>query len=91
MAPKEAYITRLTDPSPEGIEAAAVVLSDAFGGDRIDTLINGDVPGLAVARMRGTITTAVLDFEAYIASLEGEGGRVDGAMLVSPPGIDRAS
>lgn len=80
-------ITILTDPSPSATVDAAVALEQGFKDDHISIALNPhNNPDLLLARMGAAVTTAVLDFQCYTASLDGS--KVDGVMLVQPPGFE---
>lgn len=72
------------------LSAAGKVLADAFEPEQISRLLNHTVPGLDVARMTSTVTTAMLDLEAYVVEEEradGEEPEILGVMTVKPPGF----
>jgi hypothetical protein len=79
-------IRRVTSTSSPDFEGACRSLPASFGGDHISQAINDGNTALEAARIRASITTTVLDLECYVASAE-EGGKVEGVMLVKPPGI----
>ncbi|CAK9781055.1 hypothetical protein CC85DRAFT_310592 [Cutaneotrichosporon oleaginosum] len=78
------FIRRVTSLSSPDFAAACASLPRSFGGDHISAAINAGDSVLEAARLRASITTAVLDLECYVA---GEEGDVHGVMLVKPPGI----
>lgn len=79
-------IRQLTSTSSPDFEPAVASLIASFGGDHISEAINAGNKELEAARIRASVTTSVLDLEAWIGTTaEGEG--VEGVMLVKPPGV----
>lgn len=79
-------IRQITSTSSADFEGACASLPASFGGDHISRAINGGDLALEAARIRASITTSVLDLEAYVASST-VGGPVQAVMLVKPPGM----
>lgn len=80
-------VTSLDSPDFEG---ACATLPKSFGGDDVSVALNGNDNELAKARLRASITTALLDGEVYVASTS-KGGPVEGAMLVKKPGVEHGA